>query len=409
MKENKWVALALIGVSVFFSLSLWFSTSVIEPELKTRWSLTPFMESSLSVAIPIGFVIGSFASSLLGLADRFNTRKFFAISALSGALLNGFLIFVEQGYLGILIRILTGISLAGVYPPAVQLISNWFPRKRGIATGILIAALTLGTSFPHFITLFISSLDGRWVLLTCSILAIIAAIIMNYIVSDAPNNISKTSFSLGVLKEVLGNRPVMLANYGYFGHMWELYGMWTWLPAFLTSSFLVYSPSTTPFMSTLLSFGAIGVAGGIGCIIGGFFSDKIGRSNLTIIAMTISALCAIFIGLTFGHYFWLTIILALVWGAFIIADSAQFSAAVADFSEDHYVGTALTFQMCIGYLVTIFSINIIPLFQKLVGWEWVFIPLSIGPIFGIMAMIRLRVYETNKYKVSNLANIDQNE
>ncbi|MEN1969432.1 MFS transporter [Lentibacillus sp. N15] len=401
MKVNRWTALTLIGISVFFSLSLWFSTSVIEAELKTRWHLTSLMESWLSIAIPIGFVIGAFVSSFFGLADRYNTRKFFAMSAFTGALLNGMLIFIDQGVLGILFRIFIGITLAGVYPPAVKLISQWFPKRRGVATGILIAALSLGSSLPHFISLFISFLDERLVLLLCSLLAIIAAILMNYALSDAPGSANNKSFSLGMVKKILHNKPVMLANYGYFGHMWELYGMWTWLPAFLISSFSSYSPSFDPWVSALVTFGSIGVAGGVGCVIGGLISDKIGRSNLTIIAMTVSGLCAISIGFAFGHYPWLTIFLALVWGMFVVADSAQFSAAVSEFSEVEYAGTALTFQMCIGYLITIGSINLIPLVRDFIGWEWVFTLLSVGPIIGIITMSKFKGYEKGKLHMSN--------
>src|SRR5699024_1393881 len=178
--------------------------------------------------------------------------------------------------------------------------------------------------------------------------------------------------------------------------MWELYAMWTWLPLFLSASFKDYSISVSPWLSSIIAFLSIGIAGGIGCIIGGFFADKIGRSNLTIIAMTLSALCAISIGVTYGSYLWITILLSLLWGVFVIADSAQFSAAVSDFSKEEYVGTALTFQMCIGYLVTIVSINIIPKFQEIIGWEWVFVILSVGPLFGILSMMKLRSYEVGR-------------
>ena len=191
----------------------------------------------------------------------------------------------------------------------------------------------------------------------------------------------------------------MLANYGYFGHMWELYAMWTWLPAFLTASFSAYSPEFPHWFIALSSFISIGIAGGIGCVVGGLISDKIGRANLTIISMFISAICSILIGFTFGQFIWITLIISIIWGMSVISDSAQFSAAVSEIAEVEYVGTALTFQMCIGFLITIFSINLIPIIQRIVGWEWVFTILAIGPILGIVFMVKYRRYEFNNQKV----------
>ncbi|WP_240374417.1 MFS transporter [Bacillus piscicola] len=397
MMENRWAALALIGTAVLFSLSLWFSASVIAPDLKESWGLTSFTEAWLSASVPTGFVIGALISAYFGLADRFNIRKLFALSALLGAMFNGLLIFVDQAIIGITLRILTGIILAGVYPTSVKLISQWFPKQRGIATGILIASLTLGSSFPHFISIFVAFIDSRLVILISSILAILAAMLIYGILKDAPIPSKKTPFSLGLMKKVVMNKPVMLANYGYFGHMWELYAMWTWLPSFLAASFLTYSPSSDPWLSMLVSFTSIGIAGGVGCVVGGIVADKIGRSSLTITAMSVSGLCAIGIGLTFGSNIWITVVLALIWGGAVIADSAQFSVGVSEFAEIEYVGTALTFQMCIGFLITIISINLVPIFQSIIGWEWVFTLLSIGPMLGIIAMVKFKDYETGLY------------
>lgn len=324
-----------------------------------------------------GFVIGSLFSSYFGVADRFNCRKIFAISVFLGAILNVLLILVHYAFLGILLRILTGMTLAGVYP----------------------IALTLGSSLPHFVVMFFSSLNWKLVIISTSGLALLSAIIITYILEDAPIVPNKSPFSFKLIKKVILNKPVMLANYGYFGHMWELYAMWTWLPAFLTASFLTYSPEIPHWFIALSSFISIGIAGGIGCVIGGLISDKIGRANLTIIAMFISAICSLVIGFTFGQYIWLTLIISIIWGMSIIADSAQFSAAVSAIAEVDYVGTALTFQMCIGFLLTIFSINLIPIIQGIIGWEWVFTILAIGPIFGIGFMVKYRRFEITSEKV----------
>ena len=309
------------------------------------------------------------------------------------------LILVDYAFFGILLRILTGITLAGVYPIAVKILSQWFPQKRGVAIGILIAALTLGSSLPHFVILFFSSLNWKLVIICTSVLALLSAIIVTYILEDAPIMSEKSPFSLKLIKKVVTNKPVMLANYGYFGHMWELYAMWTWLPAFLTASFSAYSPEIPRWFIALSSFISIGIAGGIGCVVGGLISDKIGRANLTIISMFISAICSILIGFTFGQFIWITLIISMIWGMSVISDSAQFSAAVSEIAEVEYVGTALTFQMCIGFLITIFSINLIPILQRIIGWEWVFTLLAIGPILGIVFMVKYRRYEFNNPKV----------
>jgi len=394
MIRGSWRALVWIGLSVLFALSLWFSASVIAPQLIEIWSLSSSFEAWLSASVPIGFVIGSLLSSYFGVADRLNPRKIFAASAFLGAILNALLILVDYVYFGILFRVLTGITLAGVYPIAVKILSQWFPKNRGFAIGILIAALTLGSSLPHFVVLF-SSLNWKVVIICSSVLALLSAFVVTFILEDAPANSQRSHFSLKSIRKVVVNKPVMLANYGYFGHMWELYAMWTWLPAFLTASFSTSAPEIPYWFIALSSFISIGIAGGIGCVAGGLLSDKIGRANLTIISMFISALCSILIGFTFGQSIWFTLLISLIWGMSVISDSAQFSAAVSEKAEDDYVGTALTFQMCIGFLLTIFSINLIPIIQGIVGWEWVFMVLAIGPILGIVFMVKYRRYEFN--------------
>ncbi len=397
MIKNQWQALTIIGIAVIFCLSLWFSASVIAPELKNSWSLTPLQEALLSAAIPVGFVIGAFLSSYFGLSDRFHVRWLFAISALMGAILNGFLIMVDQAVIGLVLRILTGVTLAGVYPTSVKMIAYWFPKQRGLATGILIASLTIGSSLPHFISIFTVNMDSRWVLTISSILAIIAAVLIFCLLPDIQLVSKNSSWSFSVFGKILKNKPVMLVNYGYFGHMWELYAMWTWLPMFLTVSFLRSTPNVDPWFSMFASFSSIGIAGGIGCIVGGIVADKIGRANLTIICMSVSAICAILIGFTFGGVIWLTVLVSIIWGASIIADSAQFSVGITEFAEEGYIGTALTMQMCIGFLITILSINLIPILQTLLGWRFVFILLSIGPIIGIISMVKFKYYEARVY------------
>lgn len=389
---NRWLALFWIALAELFALSLWFSASAVLPQLEKEWGMDAVEGSWLTASVQIGFIFGAITSAFLGFADRFNPRKLFALACVIGALVNGLFIVSPGMTSGLILRFLTGITMAGVYPTAVKLLSMWFQNRRGFGIGVLIAALTLGSSLPHFLLLFTSDVSWKAMMVVSSLLALVAAAIMQWVLPDVPLPSRKSvSVSLGGLKNVIKNRPVMFANYGYFGHMWELYAMWTWFPYFLTASFKISLHGTSlQEMSTFFSFFTIGLAGAIGCIVGGIYADKIGKARLSMIAMVISAVSAICIGFTFGHSIWFTVIVAVIWGMSVVADSGQFSAAVVDFAESEYVGTALTFQMAIGFLFTVISIYLIPVLEPLLGWQLVFSILAIGPIAGIWAMILLR-------------------
>ncbi|TSI11748.1 MFS transporter [Lysinibacillus sp. BW-2-10] len=387
-----WRLLLFISVAELFAMSLWFSASAVIESLVRYWDLTVWQSSSMTVAVQIGFIIGAFGSSLLGLQDRYSSRKIFIWAGLFGAGINLLLIITSSANIAILLRLLTGIALAGIYPTAVKLISTAYEKQRGFAIGVSIAALTVGSAMPHLIRFFFQQIEWQIVIISSSILALFASLIMLFFVSEPRKIAHTTEVSFKIFKEVISNKPVMLANYGYFGHMWELYAMWTWMPLFLGVAITKSHSSMSLAMSSILAFFIIGIAGGVGSIIGGYVAERIGKTKLTIYAMAISATCAILIGLTLQRSIWLTVLLALIWGASVIADSGQFSAIITEFAQDHTVGTALAFQMAVGYVITIISINLITELEKLIGWQFVFTSLAIGPILGMIAMVRLQKY-----------------
>lgn len=385
---NKWVALLFISISVLFALSLWFSATAVLPQLQKEWALTNTESASITTAVQIGFIIGALGIVWSNLADRLNNRVLFAISAVFGAVSNGLFVSFSTFELGLVFRFLTGVALAGVYPPAVSLVSQWFEDRRGTAVGIVIGALTLGSALPHFVKSFFLGLEWQIVILTSSLLAVIAAYIIYVHLPDVRKHVQINKTKGKSIHIVVKNRQVMLANIGYFGHTWELYAMWTWFPLFLFHS-MNGTSGKAQFWSSFLAFMIIGVSGAIGAIGGGILADKVGKAKFAKWAMIVSASCATCIGFTYHKSIWLTLLVGFIWGASVIADSAQFSALATDYVQSSTVGTALAFQMAVGYFVTIVSIYLLPQFVSIVGWEWAFMMLAIGPICGIFAMNQL--------------------
>jgi len=393
---GRWIALSVIAVCELFALSLWFGASSISSSLLAVWHVGPAWTSYVTTTVQVGFVLGAFASAYTGVADRWNARRIFAIAAVVAACLNACLLIVTNPLLALLIRLVTGVAMAGIYPISVKLVAQWFPTKRGAAVGILVAALTLGSALPHLILAFAVLANWRLFLLVGSCLAILATILI-LCLPDAPVPTKSGKITLRGLQEVFTNRPVMLANYGYFAHMWELYAMWTWFPFFI-KSILAHRYTGTSLLvhSTVLSFVVIGLMGAIGCVLGGIVADRVGKSNLTVVALATSAFCCLAIGVTLHTSTTWTVVLSLLWGMSVIADSAQFSAAVTEFSDDMYVGTALTFQMSVGFLLTVVSIYLISLLHALFGWSTAFAVLAIGPAVGLYPMLQLRRFESHK-------------
>lgn len=393
MMTTKWPSLAVLAVAEVLALALWFSATAVVPALQAEHTLSAFQVAAFTSMVQIGFVVGTLGSAFLGLADRMDPRRFFMLSALVAGIANsGILIFDPGGVVVPVLRFVTGMCMAGIYPVGMKLASTWArPGARGdlgLLVGVLVGALNLGSASPHLINAM-GGLDWRFTIVTTTGAALAAAALIP-LAGIGPNFAKAPPFNPRAALRGFTTPALRLANFGYLGHMWEIYAMWAWIVVFLHASFAVTMPdSQAAEWARLVAFATI-AAGAIGSIGGGLVADRWGRTTLTIGALAISGSCALLVGMLFGGPPWLMIALCLVWGVSVVADSAQFSASIAELSDRALVGTMLTVQTCAGFLLTLATIHLIPLMAEAVGWQWAFSVLAIGPVVGIWAMARLR-------------------
>jgi MFS family permease len=392
---GRWRMLVLLAVAELFGMSLWLAANAVAPQLRDQWNLSSTQIGWLTAIVQLGFVMGTATSAILNLADIVPARRLFAVSAIFGAGANAALLLAPDYVAALLCRLATGFALAGVYPPAMKMAATWFRARRGLAVGTVVGALTVGKAAPYLIHAIPGAGIGP-VVLSASLVALVAAALVAVGYREGPYPFPPRPFSLGLVAAVVRERRWRLATAGYLGHMFELYSVWTWIPAFVAASVIaarsgdpgsaVAGPET---ISSVVTFAAIAV-GGLGCVWGGIIADRRGREWLVTWAMAISGSCALLIGLTFGRTLWLLVPIALIWGFFVIADSAQFSVLVTETVPAHAVGTALTIQTSLGFLLTMVSIQLVPPLVDKVGWTFAFPMLALGPMFGIAAIRRLR-------------------
>jgi MFS family permease len=371
-------------------MSLWFSASAVSGQYRAMWQLSASEAGWLTTMVQLGFVMGTASAAVLNLADLFPSRWYFVVSGLLGATANTALAWAGDYHTALLCRFVTGVCLAGVYPPAMKMAATWFRTDRGLAIGVIVGSLTIGKAAPYLVRLIDVS-GTRTVVLAMSVAAVVSAILVAVGYRDGPFEFPHRPFSWRLVASVVRHRETRLATAGYLGHMWELYAMWTWVPAFLAASAAVRAAAGHPVpvaAVSLLAFGAI-AAGGLGAVWGGWAARSAGYARVVTIAMAVSGLCSLAVGLFFGTSLWILGPVVLLWGFFVVADSAQFSAMVTEHSPPHAVGTALTLQTSLGFLLTMVTIQMIPALVEVAGWRLAFPVLALGPAAGIAAIRRL--------------------
>jgi MFS family permease len=403
-------ALAIVALAELLAKALWFSGTAVIPQLSHEWHAGLALTSWLTLTVQLGFVAGALLLAVTNLLDLTSAARIFAVSSLLGAAFTGAFALVAARHIGLalFLRFLTGMTAAGVYPTGMKVLTGWYRRGRGLAMGIVVGAITVGSALPHAV--HIGTLPWRGVIYVCAGFSVVAGVLMLFGVEEGPHRSPAPRFDLRQVTEILRNRDLRLANLGYLGHMWELYSMWGWITLLLAAA----APTLSHNALETISFFAIAV-GAAGCVWAGYVSDRNqrrvpdsagapgsparaardgvvvdvrARSRVTIVAMAASGACCV-LAAAFFYHFWMLTAIALVWGVSVVADSAQFSTITSEVADQRYVGTALTMQTAMGFLLTSVSIRFVAGVASAYGWRWAALSMAAGPVVGIVAMQRL--------------------
>jgi MFS family permease len=381
--------LLLIVLAQVLALALWFSGTAAGPAMAREAPLPAGFLAWLTGGVQLGFVLGTLASAALALPDRLEPRRLIAAAALLGAAANALILGLPVGSPPVIVaRVATGLALACIYPVGMKLAAGWATKAdAGLVVGLLVGGLTLGSASPHLVNAF-GGLDWRFTVGAASAGAVLAAgLILG--TRLGPGHAPAPPFRPGLALLLFRTRGTRLATLGYLGHMWELYAMWAWIGAFMAASFRERYGNAPPFPPELAAF-AVVAAGAFGAMLGGWAADRLGRTLVTGASMLASGCCAIAVGFLFGGPAWAVLAVGVLWGVAVIADSAQFSAAVSELSDRRLIGTMLTVQTCVGFLLTLVSIQLIAFAGTYLGWRFAFALLAVGPFLGLASMLRLR-------------------
>jgi MFS family permease len=381
-------ALAVLVATMVLAMAPWFSAAAVLPQLRAAWSLSSSAGAWLTISVQIGFVVGALGSAAVNLADRVEPERLLLVGATGAGAANLGLLVASGASSAMALRFATGVFLAVVYPPAMKAVATWFREGRGTAMGIMVGALTLGSALPYLVNGF-GGAQWQTVVAVTTAMAIAGGVLGGAVFEQGPYRFPAAPFDPAQVPALLRHRGVRLATLGYFGHMWELYAMWAWFAAFYADASSSSNGAAAVRTVGLVTFAVIG-AGAVGSWAGGRLSDQWGRAEAAATAMALSGTCALVVGQLLGGPLWVLVLVALLWGFSVVADSAQFSAIVSEVADQRYVGTAVTLQLATGFVLTVATIWLVPLVRDQFGWSWALALLALGPFAGVVAMVRLR-------------------
>lgn len=379
--------LPVIVASQLAGSSVWFAGNAVMPDLIRQGGLPAEALGDVTTAVQLGFIIGTLVFAFLAIADRFSPRRIFLICALLGAAFNGASFLTGAAYWPLLIlRFATGFCLAGIYPVGMRIAAGWFDRDLGRALGFLVGALVLGTALPHLIRALDLGLPWQGVMLTISAIAALGGGAMHLLVPDGPYLRSGASFDPTAFAAIFRSADFRASAFGYFGHMWELYAFWAFAPVYIAAH--AYGAEADSADVSLMTFLVIG-AGAIGCMAGGFASGRLGSARVAGAQLALSGLCCLASPAAFLLPWPLALAFLLVWGVTVAGDSPQFSTMNARTAPPQLMGSALTLVNCLGFSISIVSIQLLNLTQNLIGAQYMFLLLAPGPVLGLLALRRL--------------------
>ncbi|MCB0664848.1 MAG: MFS transporter [Saprospiraceae bacterium] len=386
MHRRERYILYIIVIAQFCGTSLWFAGNAILPELTEEFELGRGAVSNLTSAVQFGFIVGTLTFALLNIADRFSPSKVFLFSTVLGSISNILIVVAPLGAVSLwAYRFGTGFFLAGIYPVGMKIAADWYPGKLGKALGYLVGALVLGTAFPHLIRSFAPELAWQEIMWTISGVALTGGFLIYLFVPDGPGRIKTSSIRLGAIVDIFKVKNFRFASFGYFGHMWELYAFWAFVPVILQ----IYSETNhLPLPVPLWSFLIIG-SGFFGCVIGGYWALSRGSAWVAFVQLLLSGICCLFAFLITEFAPPVFLIFLLIWGITVVGDSPQFSTLVAHTAPKELIGTALTITNCIGFSITILSIQLLGRISSHFGLPGTMSMLAIGPVIGLFAVRNL--------------------